>query len=194
VQTKAPGRTSATISAALVDVVEVGEEEADGDRLDALVAQVLGGDADGVLVERREDRAGRWQQPLRHGAAELALDQRPRLPGDVLLDRVVVGALVAADVDDVAEALGGDHPRLRALVLEDRVGRDRGAVHHQVDFGGADAAGGAEVADAAGDRRGDVLAAADLHHLDPVGVVVEVDEVGEGAADVDPDRLHAAGG
>ena len=45
--------------ASLVGGVGVGVQEADGDGLDALVPEPLGGDAHLVLVERRDDLARR---------------------------------------------------------------------------------------------------------------------------------------
>ena len=109
---------------ALVRVVRVGVEVADGDRLHAAPLE-LGGNrghflaldraAHGAVVERAlrdlEDRTARHQR------------RRPRR-----LDVVEDGAVAAADLEHVAEAARGDDRRARALALEDRVGRDRGAV------------------------------------------------------------------
>ena len=44
------------------------------------------------------------------------------------LDVVEVGPLLAADLEQVAEAVGGDQPGLRAAMLDQRIGRHRRAV------------------------------------------------------------------
>ena len=68
-----------------------------------------------------------------------ALDERPRLPRQLLLEREVERLLVAGDVQDVAEALGGDHPDLGAGVGEDDVRGDGRAVQEVVDLRQRDA-------------------------------------------------------
>jgi len=47
----------------------------------------------------------------------LATDERTVLPRNFLLDREVMRALVAANMDDVPIALGGDHAGRRAFVF-----------------------------------------------------------------------------
>ena len=177
--------------ALLVRGVDVGEEEADGDRLYALVAQRPRGLAHALFVERLQHVALRRHPPLLHGEAVAAAHQRARLPRDVLHDRVVLGPLVTADVDDVAVAGRGDHAGLGAVVLEHRVGRDRGAVEDVGDGVRRRAAPLAERGDARGGalrrvvRRGGHLVDRALARL-----AVGNDEVGEGAADIDADQLH----
>ncbi|MNE86357.1 hypothetical protein D3C80_1834500 [compost metagenome] len=83
--------------------------------------------------------------------------QRRALPRHVELQREVVGALVPADVQDVAKALGGEHPHLGAVVFDGNVGGHRGAVDDQVHLVGADASLGAQFKDAAHDGDGLVL-------------------------------------
>ena len=89
----------------LVRRVEIGEQEAHGDRFHALVAQLARRAAHLVLVERHEHLARGRNDPLGDDLAMTTLDERPRLPRDVLHDRVVLRPLVAADVDDVTKAL-----------------------------------------------------------------------------------------
>ena len=120
---------------ALVLGVEVGEEEADRDRLDAVLSELACDSPHVLLVERLEDLARRRHDPLDDDLPMAPLDERPRLPGDVLHDRVVLRALVAADVDDVAKAARRHEPGHRAVVLEHRVGRDRRSVEDGVDLG-----------------------------------------------------------
>ena len=95
--------------------IEVGEEEADGDRLDAGVLQRTCRRPHLVLVQRLQDLSGRWDDSLARDVAVPALHERPRLPRNVLHDRVVLGALVAADVHDVAKTLRRHHAGLCAV-------------------------------------------------------------------------------
>ena len=96
------------------------------------------------------------------------------------------------DVDDVAEALGRQHPDLGALVLEDDVRRDGRAVQEVVDVGEGDPGLLAELPDALDDcPRGVVGGGGDLVHRGATAFLVDEDQVGEGSADVDSDALHA---
>ena len=90
-----------------------------------------------------------------------------------------------ADLEDVAKPLGGDEPGPRALVLEDRVRRDRRAVADLLDHAAGQAGldeqlaqacddGLRIVADAGGDLLGVQRAVGTQQH-----------DVGEGAADID---------
>ena len=124
--------------APLVLRVEVGEEEADRDRLDARLFQRAGGGANLGFVQRLQHVPGRWRDPFRDDLAVAALDERPGLPGNVLHDRVVLRPLVAADVNDVAEALCRQHSGLGAAVLEHRVRGDGRSVEDGVDVGRRD--------------------------------------------------------
>jgi len=62
-----------------------------------------------------------------------ALSERARLPGNVLLDRVVLRPLVTPDMEHVTEPACRDDAGARAVVLEQRIGRDRRTVHEQID-------------------------------------------------------------
>ena len=105
---------------------------------------------------------------------------------------VVLQAL--AHLDDVAMAFGGEQADLGALVFEQRVGGDGGAVHDA--FGLRKKLGGRQV-----QELGEMIQAG--HHADRrifgrggdlrqrgVAGVIHCDEVGEGAADVDADLQH----
>ena len=93
--------------ALLVRRVEEREEEADGDGLDAGLLQLPDALARPLLVERHEHGAV-LQDPLGHGQAVAAPDDRVPLPGQVLVVREVERLLVPRDVEDVAVALGRD--------------------------------------------------------------------------------------
>ena len=120
-----------------------------------------------------------------------ALNQGPILPGYLLADGVVLGSLVASDVEDVAVVPGGHHAGAGAVVLEHRVGRDGGAVEEVLDRSGGDGEALAQGAHPAADaarrifRRGRHLV-----DLGAPGIGIREHEIGEGPADVDPDELH----
>ena len=154
--------------ALLVLVVHEREEEADDDGADPPLLE----DADRfehvVLVERGPDPPVRGEDPLGDGDPVPALDEGPRLPRHVEVEREVVRALVAGDVEDVPEVPGGEHPHLRAGVLDGDVGRDGGAVDHEVDVLAGDPRDLAELEEALQHPDGLVLGGAlDLVHEHP---------------------------
>ncbi len=177
--------------ARLVRRVEIGEQEADGDGLHARFLELAHGLAHAFLVERLQHLALGRHQPLRHRLAMAALDQRPVLPGDVLHDRVVLRPLVAADVQDIAIAAGRDHAGHGAVVLEDGVGGDGGAVEHHVDRLARDVVLVAQrhqpLHDAA---RGVVGRRRDLVHGRAAGIRVGIDQIRERPAHIDADQPH----
>jgi hypothetical protein len=99
-------------------------EERDRDRGDAGRAKLLRGCAHGCFVERRLDRAG-VPYALGHFDAQVARDERRRLVGEKIVE---VGPLLPADFQKIAKARGGHETGLDAAMLDQRVGRDRGAV------------------------------------------------------------------
>jgi hypothetical protein len=120
-----------------------------------------------------------------------ALDERARLPRDVLHHRVRLRALVAADVHDVAHALGRHHPGARSAVLEDRVGGDGRAMQHAVDRVGIDPAALAQLDDAGHQSPARIVGRrTHLVHDDRVARGVIEGEVGERPADVDANQFH----
>ena len=113
----------------LVDGIGEGVQQADGDRLDLLGQQGIDGALGVGRIERALDLAA-MVDALVDDLAQVALDQRRGLgPADV----VELGHAERADLQHVAEALGGDQADARALVLEDGVGGDGGAVADLVD-------------------------------------------------------------
>src|SRR5262249_37104611 len=95
----------------------VAVDEADDDRLDTGLLEVLGNVGDLVVGWGGYPLAG-GAKPLRDHLPVAAADESPVLPGDLHLNRVVEGALMACDVEDVAVAPGGDHPDRGAVVLQ----------------------------------------------------------------------------
>ena len=168
--------------------VEEGEEVVDGDRLDALVAEVGGGGAHVVLVEGHEHVAV---------AVEALVDSAHQVLGHDRLGRAFLGregvALeAAARIQDVAEALGGDVSGLGVVAGDDRVGGDGGAVDDELDRRqvGLDGFGvlcepAQALEHAVGRARRRRRGLQDAH----VAVTVHFNEIGEGAADIDAQKI-----
>ena len=118
--------------AALVRRVGVGVQETDADRGDALLAEEARRGADARLVERPQLLAEEIEPPAdladiakRHDAFRLHPEIRVA---------VALGYRLTGDFEDVAEALGDDQAETGDLALQQRVGRDGGAVrqHGQI--------------------------------------------------------------
>ncbi len=138
-----------------------------------------------VAIERGDDLAVR-RHPLHHLAPPPARHQRRRH-----LDREVVQLVFAfaADLRNVGEAGGGQQPGGGALALDQRVGEQRRRVHDAADLAGGDGALGEQVPDARQRAlRGIVRRGALLPDHGGAVAMIERDQVGERAADVDPER------
>ena len=119
--------------AALVVGVQEGEQQADRHRLDLRLAQRLDRLAHAVLVERLDLAVG--PHALADGEAQVARHERL---GPALGEVVERGAVLARELDQVAEALGRHERRAGAAALEQRVGGDRHPVREGRDVGGLD--------------------------------------------------------
>ena len=84
-----------------------------------------------AVGERLDDALG--PDPLGRLEAQLRLDQRRRLRG---AEPVEVGPVLAADLEQVGEAAGGDQRRAGAAFLEQRVGADGHPVGEGLDRAG----------------------------------------------------------
>jgi hypothetical protein len=165
--------------AALVVGVQEGEQQADGDGLHVRLAQLLDRLAQAVLVERL-DLAVR-PHALAYGEAEVARHERL---GAALREVIEGGAVLARELDQVAEALGGDERRARTAALEQRVGRDRHPVREGLHVGGLDGFEAAHhplrlILGGARHLRG--------HHPP----AIERDEIGEGSSNIHTDSDHS---
>ena len=111
--------------------VGVGMHQADADRADVLLAEDLHGGADARFIERPQLRTPKIEpatdfahKTQRHDAVgfhpkvRIAVALRDRLPGDF---------------ENVAKAVGHDQPERVDLALQQRVGRNGGAVRHAGD-------------------------------------------------------------
>ena len=170
--------------------VAVGVQIADGDRLDLFPFQHF----DGTLQRRRIERRFYppvGAQPLTHTKAQLARNQ---LFGRRQAQIVAVILQALAHLDHVAMAFGRQQPDPRALVLEQRIGRDRGPVHNPLGLAQQRRALHSErlreqaqpVENA--DRR--ILGGRRDLGQGRLAGIVNCDEIGKRPADIDPDPVH----
>jgi hypothetical protein len=179
--------------APLVRRVQEGKEVADGDGLDPVAPPQTG---DGLhqlgLIEGDEHGAVRVD-PLADADPETAGgEERGRLA--VREEVVHLTPLLASDLEDVLEPLRHEQSHCRALLLQDGVGRDGGAVGEPLDIGRAGPGDPEDAVDARENpihepprRRGHL----GEKELPPV---LEADDVGEGSTHVDTDPDHATPG
>jgi hypothetical protein len=178
--------------ARFVGRVEEREQEANGDRLDPGLPQSAHLLARSLLVERDEHRAVA-RDSLGDGQAVPAADDRIPLPRQILVVREVQRLLVPGDVKDVAVALGRDQADLRAVVLDDDVRRDRRPVEDLLELRRLGPGERGQLADPLHRPLRRVLGRRlELVDEDLTGFVVDVDQVRERAANVDPEAPHAA--
>ena len=104
---------------ALVLGMAIGVQQHDGDRLGLARRHLLGERARGVLVERAQRPVG--AHALGRPEAQLGRDERRGVRG---AQPVEVGARLAAQLDHVGEARGGDQRGARAAALEQGVRGD----------------------------------------------------------------------
>ena len=160
-------------------VMGIGVEQADGDGAHPVACKLPPDRRNCGLVER-DQHVAVGRQPFADGEAADARHQRLR-PVDHQV--VMVEPLLVALLDDVAKALGGDQRGARTLALDQRIGRQRGAMDEDPDIGGRQrrltqhGVDAVEHAAFRGVGRGQDLAArppaGDLEH-----------DIGEGAADI----------
>jgi hypothetical protein len=161
----------------LMRAVGVAVDEHDGDGFDAERLEPVAQRREARLVERDHHLAV-GAHALLHLEAQRPLDQRLVL---LEIEIVGVGPVDAADLVDVAEAVGGDQRGPGAGSLQHGVDGDRRAVQEQARRGVVAAGLLDAVADAVDQppRRRQRLAEGE-----PPGLVVKHRDVGEGAADV----------
>ena len=140
------------------------------------------------LVDPGQDRAvGR--DPLADLEAQGPGHQGPR---EVTVEVVHVRPGLAADLQQVAESPGGDQRHLAAPALDKRIGRDRGAMGQAADRREVDAVPLRHLPQAREDGLGRIIRGrGPLRHPRLAAAFVVGVEVGEGAADVDPDCPRA---
>ena len=171
--------------ARLVRGIEEREEQADGDGLGPLALQPPRGAMHARLVERA-DHAVR-PHPLVHLDAAAALDHRRRRR---LVQAVQARPRLAAEEQEVAEALGGDERGAGETARQQRVGGDRRAVDEVRDVGRPEACAGERLA--CGRDHSLLLALRGQHLGGHHPVLGDEHGVGERAADVHPEHGHAS--
>jgi len=126
-------------------------------------------------------------QPLADLQSQIARHQRLGL-GDV--EVVQLELPLAADLQRVGEAGGGDEPGDGATALDERVGEERGGVHDAREVARGQAMLAQQALDAGGDgARGIVRRRQHLAVQLAAAPVIVDDDVGKGATDVDPERI-----
>ena len=165
---------------ALVRGMAVGVQEADGDRLGVERGDPLR--QPGGILERAARAVGR--HPLGCSDAALRRHERRRMRG---AQAVEVRAGLAAELDEVLEALRRDEHRARAAPLQQRVRRDRRAVRERAHVLGGRPGAVQGRADGGEHTLGLVVGGGRRlrGHQPPVD---GDDGVGEGAADVDAEE------
>ena len=169
----------------LVLAVHVRVQEAQADRLDLGGAQLLG--------ERSECFGGRGMDEFA-GRADALVEFERAIAGDrrrreLDLEVVHVVAVLVADEERVAEALGRDEAGAAGLALDQCVGDQRGGVHdRRRHVAGLDVGACEQRRDAGANPVEGVLRGGEgLVDHDVAGRCVEQHHVGEGPSDVDSD-------
>ncbi len=168
----------------------IGVEEHDRDRLCALPHEAVHRFRQRRLVERRADHSARVDA-LRHLDPQVAGDKRRRL-----LDMHVVEFVLplAADLEHVAEALGGHQSGYRTLALDHRIGEERRRMDDPADAPGRHAVLAQDALDARNHApRRIVMCRQNLAAEAAAFPMIVDDDVGEGAADIDAEREAAVG-
>jgi hypothetical protein len=171
---------------ALVRRVEVRVEQRDRDRDDAIVLESIDQRLDLLRIDRLDHLAGR-ERALGDAERHLARDQRlGKL--DLRIEHLV--AMLVADGEDVAEALGDEQSSAGSLALDDRIGDDGRRVHQHIGDGSGRDAGGLQHGVQRGEEpdfqafgRGQGLV-----DPGPAGTVAQHD-IGERSADIDGQRV-----
>ena len=174
----------------LVRGVAVRVQERYDESLDALSGQPLRTVMHGAFVERRVDPAV-GPEALAHLGDSRPGHQRQR-SSPVEIERVRQPQ--ALQLEDVAEPFGDEQAQPGAGALDQRVHRDRRAVHDGADLAEVDAVLVGQTLKADPDGLGELVRGrGDLQADDLAGLRVEQGEVGERPADVDaePVARHA---
>jgi N-methylhydantoinase A/oxoprolinase/acetone carboxylase beta subunit len=160
----------------------------------AFFPRVFGPGGDEPLDRGREPRAiegpahrAVGAHALGHLEPPVARDERLGLGG---VEVVELELALAADLEGVAEAGGRDQAGDGALALDERVGEERRRVHDAREVAGLEGAVAEDRTDAGHDGADRIVVG--RQHLAaplPAGVVVVHHHVGEGAADVDSERV-----
>jgi len=162
-------------------------QEGDGHRVHAGLRQLARQAFHEPHVQLAGDAAV-GQRALGHVEAEIPGHQRL---GQLELDVVKLEARLLADLDGVAKAGRRQQGGAGALALDDGVGDQRGAVDHLRRLRGGDAGAAERVGEGGLHRARGILGRGQgLGDRELAARLVDQDQVGEGAADVDADAVH----
>ena len=168
--------------------IEERKKKADGNALDLFVSKRRDPLVEFVLVDLG-DHVAVAIDAARHTQAQIAWYQRR---GFILVDPVdqFGGTRETANLQNVAEVLVGDQGRLGAFSFDHRVGGNRRAVTDPVDLAGLDTSLAEQPLHALDDGLGPVLVAVeDLGDRGVAGLVVDQDDIGKRATDIDTDTI-----
>ncbi len=169
---------------AFVVRVHKGVDEADGDRLRTMPQELPNGVPDFVLVEWG-DHLAFAVHALGDLAAQIARGQRRF--GHFQENVIDVVALLAADLQDIAEASRRDQAGFCPLALDEGIGHQRRAVDHRAHRLGREPLFAEECRDPFEGCPGWVIGRGQqLEDLEPPRRVIDHDDVGKGATDVYP--------
>jgi hypothetical protein len=170
--------------------VDEREEIADGDGLHAVPSERRHRGTDLLLVERRQHGSARVQPLANPDTTASGSHERGGLR--IHVEVVHARALLPAELQHVLKALGGEHGRHGALLLQHRVGGHGRAVDEALDVSGGRIREREDTIHGGPDAVEQVLGrGGDLRQRESA-LTVEGNNVGERAADVDAD-LHACG-
>ena len=174
----------------LVGGVPVSVQEADRERLHAVVHQVADLAADCVRVDRLQHGAVA-AHALRDLAAVAPARERLREGQEQVVDVV---ALLRTHLQNVPEAPGGQQPEPGPAAFDDGVGGEGGPVHDVADLRRTDAGRPQQVGQTREGRDGRVLGRGQaLVQVQPPVRLVDQDEVRERPADVEADPATGRG-
>ncbi len=166
-------------------------KEADGKGLDAFVLETRELAGSGFQVDGLEYGAVE-AKALGHLAAEVSGRERLGLPGAEVVEG---GALLARDLEEVAESFCGDEARARPGAFDEGVGARGGAVGEEGDPVERQEVGEGAEPGAGSSCAGHALrevrwSGGDFAEVRLASVEVERDDICEGASDVDADMNH----
>src|SRR5712691_9609943 len=115
--------------------IEIRKEETHRDRFYSLRLQCARRLSHLLLVQRHQHFSLRGNETLGHDLALPAPSQGAVLPGDFLLNGIVLGTLVTTNMEDVTIPFGCNHTNSRTFILQQGVGCDGGTVIDPLNIG-----------------------------------------------------------
>src|SRR5262249_21729618 len=140
---------------------------------------------------RNQNFSLRGNETLCHHLAVTTPSEGAVLPGDFLLNGVVLRTLMPTYMENISIPLGGNHACARPFVLKQGVRRDGGPMIDLLNIGQLDSIAFTEISNARNNANRRVCrCGGDLVNQHLVRVGVSVDDISKGPTDVHPDELH----